>query len=465
MTAMLAACLTGGRALQRSLCEMQPAILPNCQNQITKQTPSKPADASTLRDVQAILRAVSMPPHSFSYGSGHSLSLRFPSGTPIVKCSGPVSENHTNAEAATADALRNPLDFPPITSATVPGDQITIAVCTSLPCMQPIATKVIDMLLDASAQPEEITLLLPNEADVARYKSPGTIHAKIHIASHTPDERTSLGYIAASQQGNPVYFHRALCDADLVLPIEASVPGIEGYDCALHGKLFPTFSDTDTKFRLLCNTDSQARTQNAVEAQEAAWLLGIQLGIQVVPGASNEALHVLAGKNEVVQKLGNDMSTNAWRTDIPEQADLVIGAIGGGPELQTWEHVARALAASATVVQERGAIGLCTALKEPPPPALKRMAFDLSELSSQDDRPKHTAEEELVVQRIRQTLQCASVYLVSELEIHETESIGFTHVDAPQNLQRLGEQCDSCILISNAQYAAPTLLQHETQTP
>ncbi|MEE3369059.1 MAG: lactate racemase domain-containing protein [Planctomycetota bacterium] len=406
-----------------------------------------------------------MPPHALSYGTERSLSLRFPSGTPIVKCSEPVTENHTNAQAATADALHNPLDFPSITSATVPGDQITIAVCTSLPCMQPIATKVIDMLLDASAQPEEITLLLPNESDVARYKSLGSIHAKIHLASHTPDERTSLGYIAASQQGNPVYFHRALCDADLVLPIEASLPSIEGYDHALHGKLFPTFSDTDTKFRLLCTTDTQARTQNALEAQEAAWLLGIQLVIQVVPGACNEALHVLAGQSEVVQKLGSNMSTKTWRTEIPEPADLVIGAIGGGPEMQNWEHVARALAASATVVQERGAIGLCTGLKEPPPPALKRMAFDLSELSSHDDRPNHTAEEELVVQRIRQTLQRASVYLVSELESHETESIGFTHVDDPQNLQRLCEQCDSCILVNNAQYAAPVLLQQETQTP
>ena len=93
------------------------------------------------------------------------------------------------------------------------------------------------------------------------------------------------------------------------------------------------------------------------------------------------------------------------------------------------------------------------------------MAFESSEFSPPEDRPAHTAEEELVVKRIRQTLQHASVYLVSELESHDTESIGFTHVDDPGSLQRLGEQCDSCILLNNAQYAAPVLLQQETQTP
>ena len=397
-------------------------------------------------------------PHSLSYGTGRSLSLRFPSGTSVGECCGPVPNDDTDAQAATASALNDPLNFPPITSAIVPGDQITVAVCASLPCMQPIATKVIDMLLEASAKPEEITLLLPNEADVACYKSLGNIYSQIHLDSHTPDERTTLGYVAASQQGNPVYFHRALCNADLVLPIELSIPDIEGYDWALYGKLFPTFSDTDTKFRLLCSADSQTRTQNAEETQEAAWLLGIQIGIQIVPGACNEALHVLAGQSEEIQKLGSDLSSNAWRTDIPEPAGLVIGTIAGGPELQTWEHVARALAASATVVQEGGAIALCTGLKEPPLPALKRMAFEASEFSPPEDRSNHTAEEELAVQRIRQTLQRASVYLVSELESHDTESIGFTHVDDPDSLQRLGEQCDSCILVNNAQYATPVLL-------
>ena len=406
-----------------------------------------------------------MPLHSLPYGTGRSLSLRFRSGTSIVEFSGPEASDHTHAQAATERALNNPLEFPPITSATVPGDQITVAVCASLPCMQPIATKVIDMLLAASAQPEEITLLLPKEADVAYYKSTESIPANIHLDSHTPDERTTLGYIAASQQGNPVYFHRALCDADFVLPIEPSIPDIEGYEGALYGKLFPTYSDTDTRFRLLCATDSHTRTQNAAETQEAAWLLGIQLGIQVVPGACNEALHVLAGQSEVLQTIGGKLSTKTWRTDVPEPASLVIGTIAGGPTLQTWEHVARALAASAAVIQEGGAIALCTELKEPPLPALKRMAFETSEFLPPEDRPAHTAEEELVVQRIRQTLQRASVYLVSDLESHDTESIGFTHVDDPESLQRLGEQCDSCILVNNAQYAAPVLLQQETQTP
>ena len=398
-------------------------------------------------------------PQSLSYGNGRSLSLRFPSGTPIVQCSNPVPDIQTDAKTATETALDKPLDFPPLAAASVPGDQITVAVCASLPCMQPIAIKVIDMLLDATAKPEEITLLLPNASDVARYKSQESIHSEIHLESHTADDREALGYLAASQQGNPVYFHRSLCDADLVIPIESSIPDIDGHNWTLQGKLFPTFSDAETKSRILVTSDSETAAQHVEESREAAWLLGIQLGVQVIPGPRNEVLHVLAGQSETIQRIGSDLSTRTWRSNISSPAGLVIGTIEGGPELQTWEHVARALAASATVVQEGGAIALCTELKDPPSPALKRMAYEAIDPSIQEERSGHFAEDELIAQRIRQTLNRASIYLVSELESQVIESIGITHVEKPESLQRLGEQCDSCILVNNAQYATPVLSQ------
>ena len=218
-------------------------------------------------------------------------------------------------------------------------------------------------------------------------------------------------------------------------------------------------ANSSLRFPILVTSDSETAAQHVEESREAAWLLGIQLGVQVIPGPRNEVLHVLAGQSETIQRIGSDLSTRTWRSNISSPAGLVIGTIEGGPELQTWEHVARALAASATVVQEGGAIALCTELKDPPSPALKRMAYEAIDPSIQEERSGHFAEDELIAQRIRQTLNRASIYLVSELESQVIESIGITHVEKPESLQRLGEQCDSCILVNNAQYATPVLSQ------
>jgi hypothetical protein len=55
---------------------------------------------------------------------------------------------------------------------------------------------------------------------------------------------------------------------------------------------------------------------------------------------------------------------------------LVIGAIEGGSEVQTWENFSRALHAALAVTADHGAIVLCTDLHCRPGPALQRLASE-----------------------------------------------------------------------------------------
>ena len=399
--------------------------------------------------------------HSLRYGVGHSLSLRFPVETLVEDCAGPLSGPASDVAAATLNALQAPLEFPPLTSASVPGDQITVAISETLPCMSTIVTAVIDTLLEATARPDEITVLLPNARDVARYAAQAAWsepnYQRIKIEAHTPDDREALRYLAASRQGNPIYFNRRLCDADLVIPIEVLTPGIDGHDWSAPGSLFPTFSDTPTQARYLLATDIDSEKEHAEETREATWLLGVQVSVQVIPGPGNQVLHVLAGQTDAVQQMGRRLSADAWRPTVDAHADLVIATIEGGPELQTWEYVGRALASAARLVEDGGAIALFTNLRELPGPALTRLVGDGADPAVSDEHSGDFAADRLVAHRVHQALRRASIYLVSELPSQTIENLGITHVERPDNIQRLGEQCDSCILLANAQYAAPTI--------
>ena len=48
---------------------------------------------------------------------------------------------------------------------------------------------------------------------------PSHVRDRIGIHVHDPAHRDSLSYLAASSDGRPIYIHRAIHDADLVVSI------------------------------------------------------------------------------------------------------------------------------------------------------------------------------------------------------------------------------------------------------
>jgi nickel-dependent lactate racemase len=134
----------------------------------------------------------------------------------------------------------------------------------------------------------------------------------------------------------------------------------------------------------------------------------------------------------------------------------VVASIGGGDREQTWDNVARALAAAGRAVTDDGSIAMCTDLASGPGPALMRLrdAQDI-ETAQRQIRHEHSYDARPAAE-LAHALERGSVYLLSRLEDEVVEQLGMAPVADGEQIARLAHRSDSCILLANAQHAVPT---------
>jgi nickel-dependent lactate racemase len=392
-----------------------------------------------------------------NYGTGATVRIDVPEAAVIANCPAPRGEPLDDPVAAVAVGLLDPLDFPPVSQATVPGDQIVLAVDRAVPQAAAVVAGVVHALLEGHTQASDI-MIVSTDPDAARLTSllADDVRAQIRVITHDPRDADAIGFLANSQEGKEIRFNRALLEADVVLPI-GTLRLDEGFSYfGINSGLFPTFSDAETidRFRSPGTTSSEVHQRRRLEeAEEAAWQLGSQFTLQVTPGPGDSILHVLAGDARSVAKRGRELCEAAWRHQSPTRAELVVASIEGGPEHQTWDNFSRALFSASRAVRDGGAIVLCTELSCPPGPALQRLKSDAS-----DDQLMHALKRErsddalaaalLVTERLR-----AHVYLLSNLEREDVEELGLGFVSSADDVERLSRQFASCILLGNAQHA------------
>lgn len=392
-----------------------------------------------------------------NYGMGAAVRIDLPETAILADCHTPRGEPLDDPVAAVAAALLDPLDFPPLAQATVPGDQIVLAVDRAVPQAAAVIAGVVHTLLEGHAEPSDICIVT-NDAEPAYLTTllSEDIRSQISVIQHDPRAGDEVGYLATSQEGKQIRFHRALLEADVVLPI-GTLRLDEGLGYfGINAGLFPTFSDAETVERFLSPgmtaTDVHQRRRSE-EAEEAAWLLGAQFTLQVAPGPRDSILHVLAGDARSVARQGGELCAAAWRHESPGRAEFVVASIEGGPEHQTWDNFARALFSASHAVRDGGAVVLCTELSCPPGPALQKLmagAADdqLLHALNRDRSEDAVAAALLVTQRLR-----AHVYLLSQLDCDVVEELGLGYVANADEVERLSRQFNSCILLGNAQHA------------
>ena len=276
------------------------------------------------------------------------------------------------------------------------------------------------------------------------------------MSHHDPHDRESLAYLAASKEGKPIYFNRVIGDADVVLPISTlRLDQALGY-AGVHGGLYPAFSDaaTQKRYRAPSSNDwSALRRRRCEEADEAAWALGVQFTIQVTPGPGNTLLHVVAGDSQAVAKRGQELCTAAWFHEPPQRADLVVAAIEGGPDQQTWENFGRALFAASQAVNDGGAIVICSSLRCRPGAALQRLAGMRDSESLLHELRRDRTPDATPAALLAEALERVKVFLLSDLDEEAVEDLGVAHVGSIEQIERLSRQFASCILLGNAQHA------------
>jgi nickel-dependent lactate racemase len=284
---------------------------------------------------------------------------------------------------------------------------------------------------------------------------------RISLLTHDPARRTELAYLAATRAGEPILLNRAIVDADVVLPVgcfdSRRAPGYYG----IHSAVFPAFSDQRTlrRFRSPTSLDGRGRSKKRPNeiADEVGWLLGVTLTVQVVPGPGDAILHVLAGHVEAVGRQARRLYDAAWRSSVPGRASLVVAAIEGGADQQTWQNVGRALAAAAAVVEDGGAIALCCDLEARPGPAVQRLADAPARAKAMQWIRRQRPEDALSATLLAQALDRGPVYLLSRLDPSLVEALEIAPIVRADELCRLAGRHPSCILLANAPHAMVTL--------
>ena len=247
-----------------------------------------------------------------------------------------------------------------------------------------------------------------------------------------------------------------LTDADVVLTIGClQNEAATGY-FGIHTPLFPAFSDqtTQARFRRLdvLGGEGPAKRKLRSEVDQAAWLLGVNFTVQLVPAAGDRLLHVVAGQSDAVRRRGRQLYDDAWSWRVARRASLVVAAIEGGASQQTWENFGRALEAADALVEDGGAIAVCCDLAGRPRPRRadhRRRPLARGPAALRNDRPADT----LPAAQLAQTLDHDKVYLLSRLDSGVVEDLDMIPMAGGDELARLARRHASCILVANASRA------------
>ena len=398
------------------------------------------------------------------FGQGLSSSLDLDEASLTARFRGPEGKPLGDLAAAVAAALADPIGFPPLGKAIVPGDQIALTVDPSLPQAPLIVSVVVDALLQAGITPPAITIVR-GEFDPRDYRealSPAA-QDEIVITTHDPSCRDDLAYLAADGDGKPVFVNRAIADADFALPIGMlRARGVYDYH-GMHSCWFPEFSDLETqqRYRAPSSVESPVqRRRRRDEANQSAWLVGMLMTLQVIPADGDQPLHVLAGSLPSVAEQGHELCDAAWTLSIEQTATLVVATITGDSSQQTWSNVARALATATALVDDGGTIVICCDLSSPPGDVMHHIT-EHDDLESEGldaaarEIRRHRDRDAAMAGQLVRTLRSAKVYLLSSLKQPVVESMGVVYVADTDEIVRLTQHHASCILLDNAHLAVP----------
>ena len=401
-------------------------------------------------------------PSIFRYGADASVEIEFSEGVLLAECGTPLAAPLDDPAAAVGRALAEPLDYPPLCRSTTPGDRVVVALEEGVPQGGRLAAAVVCSLAEAGVHADGITVL--RSADDARRGAgdpsdwlPRSLGQEITLATHDPDHREAIAYLAAFDSGEPILLNRLLTDADLVLPIGCLRPStMAGYH-GIHTPVLPTFSDRRTllRFRSLDAVEHPRRTAKRLvkESDYVGWLLGVAFTVQVVPGPGDRILHVLAGEVGAVRRRGRKLYEAAWLSSAPRRASLVVAAIEGDANQQTWQNVGRALAAAYALVETGGAIALCCELDGKPGPAVAQLSATAVRGDAMSQIARDPLADALPAAQLVQALDRANVYLISRLDESLVEDLDIAPLAKTEELVRLTRRHESCILLANAPHA------------
>jgi hypothetical protein len=152
-----------------------------------------------------------------------------------------------------------------------------------------------------------------------------------------------------------------------------------------------------------------------------------------------------------VASAGEQLYRQAWCRSVAQQAQLVIAGLSITHDEELWFNLARALVASLPLVQDGGAIVLCTEWEQAPGSGLQLLASADSPADAAPALRKSRAGDAPVAELLRGALERVRVLLYSRWSVNQVEQLGMGAITRPEQVTRLAQQYANCILLGHAQ--------------
>lgn len=387
------------------------------------------------------------------YGNSVRGNVQF-AGNAQVENATSVPELVDLSEAVSA-ALHSPLDFPAVELAIVPGDRVVLAVDPSVPRMAEVVQQVIAYLNESGVATSQFTVVVAGHEQSDLTALARLLPDDVGLELHDPDDQTNVAYVAANKQGEPIYMNRSIVDADVVIPIMCA-RGSSAIDYEGAYGVFPLLTDRKTRgqfFNLRQLADPSEHQRLTAWADEAAWWVGLLVAVQVVPGPDGGIAKVLSGSPQVLETAVQAAMAEVWDTPVASTYDAVIALIDGGPAQQTWDSVARAMAAASPLVSPDGALIVCTELAQRPGSALRKLNRPSRSEDDLAKRLSHDASDDaLAAAVLLRSLETSHVYLLSDLPSEVVESLGMGAIENLHQAEHVIHECGRCLVIGSAQH-------------
>lgn len=404
------------------------------------------------------------------------------SDSELIQLRSAICDTSIALSEAAVQALLEPLDYPSVDLAFVPGDRLVIALHDNLPNPFGILTPILDWLI-RQLEPKNVSITVvisenhhafpkqlakwladhhPSKSLVSQEElrqretvgsdtdpansdggsSAGDSSDEIRVVVYSPDEPQSLEYIAASDNAEPMYLQRELVEADFVIPIyrwlEPSDPrGPDPY------VVLPAFADGPTKLQyakqwLMQSPASSTRSWS----QQTGWLLGVQFTVGVVLNHDGQVGMLAAGNPESVAQACSQAVVSKHTSAAVQALDLVVVRIilpdlSEGSRGTRWDEVASAAWIAEKWLSPTGRIVVVADKLMVATEGISSLASDEPDAELIQELLSGPIEDAFPAALLRSVQSRRSIYLQCQVDPETLESLGFASIANAAQLERL----------------------------
>ncbi|MCH7988081.1 MAG: DUF2088 domain-containing protein [Planctomycetes bacterium] len=359
------------------------------------------------------------------------------------------------------EALKAPLDFPPLEQLVVPDDHVTLALDRDTPEAATLLAAVWKLLAKRDVHPENVLILQPPNTTGANYvdprgKLPKSVQNRIRWKIHDPSAKNACRYLSTISSGERIYLARDVINADIVVSIgRIAFDPILGFR-GTNSVFFPGLSSEDAAHRARGQGHRELRPDDDRPIRqvidEIGWLLGTQFSIQVTPSSDGGVSHVLAGAMDSVYRHGKQLLTDDWMVQLEFRADIVVAAVETDAGGHGWEQIGAAVAAARNLVAKDGKIVILSELQAELGEGLDLVRHSETPGDAIGPLRKMSPSDLTAATQLAAAADWADVYLLSKLESDLVEELFAIPLESECEVSRLLENTGQCAFLASAQH-------------